>query len=54
MGFFSVGIVLGLLYKSYVFDASVGLLQRVSFGVPFLWVFVMAWKMSFHSEKKNH
>ena len=41
LGFFIVAFSLGLFYKSYIFGDVVGLLQRVSFGVPFVWVMVM-------------
>ena len=54
MGFFISGITLGLIYKSYLFDEYVGLLQRISFGIPFLWVVIMGWKNSFHIKQKNH
>lgn len=50
LGFFVIGIVLGLLYKSYIFGDVVGLWQRVSFGVPFLWMWVMSLRMWRHDE----
>ena len=45
LGFFVVAILLGLIYKSNIFDVWLGLMQRISFGVPFLWVMVFSTKL---------
>lgn len=39
------GVFLGILFRLAVFEEWVGLMQRVSFGVLFLWVEVMAIKV---------
>ena len=40
-----LGVVSFAIYKSYIFDGYVGLLQRISFGIPILWVEIIAIKI---------
>ena len=44
-----VSIILGIIsfavYKSYIFEGCIGLLQRISFGIPILWVEIIAIKI---------
>ena len=44
-----ISIILGVtsfaIYKSYFFEGYVGLLQRISFGIPILWVEIIAIKI---------
>ena len=41
---FLLGIVFFLIYKSYLLEGYTGLLQRISFGIPLLWVEIMGIK----------
>lgn len=44
-----ISIILGIIsfavYKSYIFEGYTGLLQRISFGIPILWVEIIAIKI---------
>jgi len=40
-----LGIISFAVYKSYVFEEYIGLLQRISFGIPLLWVEIIAIKI---------
>jgi len=40
-----LGIIFFVVYKSYIFENYVGLLQRISFGIPILWVEIIAIKI---------
>jgi hypothetical membrane protein len=39
------GIVFFIIYKSYFFDLYIGLFQRISFGIPILWIEIIAIKI---------
>jgi hypothetical membrane protein len=40
-----LGIVFFIIYKSYIFEGYTGLFQRISFGIPLLWIEIIAIKM---------
>jgi len=40
-----LGIISFAVYKSYIFEGYIGLLQRISFGIPILWVEIIAIKI---------
>jgi len=40
-----LGVITFAVYKSYIFEGYVGLLQRISFGIPILWVEIIAIKI---------
>jgi len=40
-----LGIIFFAVYKSYIFEGYIGLLQRISFGIPILWVGIIAIKI---------
>ena len=40
-----LGIISFTVYKSYIFEDYIGLLQRISFGIPILWVEIIAIKI---------
>ena len=40
-----LGIISFAIYKSYIFEGFTGLLQRISFGIPILWVEIIAIKI---------
>ena len=39
------GLIFGLFYKLYVFDSYIGLLQRISFAIPLIWVVIISIKL---------
>lgn len=44
------GLILFAIYKSYFFEGYTGLLQRISFGIPLLWIEIIGiktYKMNF-------
>ena len=40
-----LGIIFCVIYKINIFENYTGLLQRISFGIPILWVEIMAIKI---------
>jgi len=40
-----LGVISFVVYKSYIFENYAGLLQRISFGIPILWVEIIAIKI---------
>ena len=40
-----IGVIFFAVYKSYIFQNYVGLIQRISFGIPILWVEIMSIKL---------
>jgi len=40
-----LGIIFFAVYQSYIFEGYVGLFQRISFGIPILWIEIIAIKI---------